>query len=219
MRAYSIPDIYIPGFNNIIKFSTGELKSFAEVIRSLKVGEDLESILNKSKGFLPSFSDEDVYNIIRSLVSVVDIFESSGRNIPVFTDRFSESYLSSNPSATNEDSIALKRNLSILLEAFDSIRITSKAQNIILENKNNFKEARVVTDIRLVFDENLEDNKKFAVIIHNLKIDFARISKSDEFFVAMDLSDLKKMKVVIDRAIEKDRIIRESKFDLNFIDL
>jgi hypothetical protein len=219
MTTYIIPKVYIPGFENIAKLDDDELRLFAKIISDMEVGENPENIVINASNKLPSFSEDAIRDMVRSLVSLVDIFETAGRDIEIFTTGFAESYILSNPKASREDVVVIKKNLSSLLEKYDSIRITSKIRDVIFENQNNLKHTRIVSDIRLVFDENLENEKKYSVVVHSLKLEYTSGEESKEFFVAMDLSDLKKMKDVLERAIEKDRIIRENKYVLNFIDI
>lgn len=219
MTTYNIPEVYIAGFENIIKLDGDELQSLSQIIDSLKVGDNPEKIIQPSVEVLKSYSENDIRNMMMSLVSLVDIFESAARDIDDFTTGFSHSYRLSNPQATEKDGMALKHNLTKLLSVYDNIRITAKVRGLILENQRNFKRARVISDVRLVFDENLDQNKKYAVVVHNMKLEYMSDDLSKEFFVTLDLSDLKKIKEVIDRAIEKDRIIRDNQHILNFIDL
>jgi len=219
MPKYSIPSSYIKGFENIVKLTENDLTAFSKIISELEIGESLENVFKRSQGVLSLSSEDDIHSIVMSLISLVDIFEASNRDVDKFTTQFSEAYLESNPRSNEGDGEVLKNNLSVLLRAFDNIRITAKARNIIQENKNNFKKARILSDIRLVFDGDLDETEKVAVVIHNLKIDYTNRSKPKEFFVSLDLSDLKKMKDVIERAIEKDNIIRTNKHGLNFIDI
>ena len=219
MTRYSIPRQFIKGFENIIKLSEEQVSLFADALKEQKPGENLKNVFEKTKGFLNSFSEQDIHGMISAMVSIVEIFEKAKRNIDVFTTDFSDSYLASSADYTAEDREVLKRHLSILLAGYDSVRITAKAQDIILSNKHNFSNARIISDIRIVFDEQVNDNKKIAVVVHNLKLEYSEDAENKEFFISLDLSDLKELKRVIDRAILKDEVIRENKHLLEFIDI
>ncbi len=219
MAHYIVPPDYIPGFESIIKLDPLQLDNLTNIISELKIGERFDRLIRRASAHLQPLSEIELNNIIRSLVSLVEIFDSSNRNIPKFSSDFSESYVESNPTATKEDGDKLKINLSKLLTKYDYIRITSKAFDIIQENPINFRKARIVSDIRFVFDDDLEKDSKYAVVVHNLKLECYNPEGTLNFFAAMDLADLKKMRTVIDRAIEKDRIIRENKHTIDIIDL
>jgi hypothetical protein len=219
MNKYSIPTNFIPGFEQITKLTEEQVELFAEVFKNQKPGESLETIFEKSVAFLNPLSEPEIHSMITAMVSIVDIFERAKRDIDTFTSNFSESYVLCNGNATSEDGKLLKKHLSTLLSGFDTIRITSKAQEVILSNKNNFDKARIVSDIRIVFDDKIDDNKKVAVIVHNLKLEYTQRVKKKEFFIAMDLADLKLLKTVVDRAIQKHEVIQVSNHELQFIEI
>lgn len=90
------------------------------------------------------------------------------------------------------------------------------------ENGYNFNESRIVSDIRLVFND--DDLKKvepsYAVILHNLIIKYTKgHGEPGSFFVAMDMGDLKNLKESLDRAFTKDEEIRKRNPNLKFVDL
>jgi hypothetical protein len=219
MANYIIPTPYISVFENMVKIPDNELEKFAQAISETEIGDSVESIMARTDGLITSFSRMQTHGIIAALISVVEIFENAKRNIEVFSKEFSESYLVSNPEATQEDVETLKRNLSILLKAFDNIRITSKARDVMTTNSANFRDARIISDIRLVFDDDLQESEKLAVVVHDLSIDHYKDGKKKTFFASMDLSDLKKLKDVLDRAILKDSVIREGKHQIKFLDI
>ncbi|XHR95224.1 hypothetical protein ACFJIV_00470 [Mucilaginibacter sp. UC70_90] len=215
---YSIPQNYIAGFEKIISLSNEDLAIIGDLLRNLRVAENFENIFNKGKQASLSISGGDLQIIWRSLVSIAHIFIESNRDIEDFTEKFADSYLESKNDATEEDRVTLKRKLSFLLESYDKLLITVKSQELLLENQRNFRDCRVVTDIRTLFNEDLKSESKYALIVHELKIEYNEDDSSKKFFVALDLSDLKKMKIAIDRAIEKDKLVRDYQRHLNFID-
>jgi len=219
MNKYSIPSQFISGFENIIKLTDDQVVLFSDVFKQQPPGESPKFIFEQSKEFLKPLTEQDIYDMISAMYSIADIFETAKRDISTFTSNFSESYLTSNPRASKEDQIVLKNHLSILLKGYDSVRLSSKGRDIITSNKNNYNKARVITDIRVVFDENIKEDNKVAVVVHNLKFEYSQRAKKKEFFISLDLSDLRDLKSVIDRAIQKDEIIRESKHSLEFIDI
>ena len=95
-----------------------------------------------------------------------------------------------------------------------------KAQDLIRENPNNFYESRIVSDIRIVYDDDSELQKKeqFALIVHHLRIKyFSKAKPRDEIFISLDIADLHNLRKVIDRAIEKDELMRTNNHELTFV--
>ena len=98
--------------------------------------------------------------------------------------------------------------------------ILMKQKYLCPATKNNFLESRVISDIRIVYENELSEKEQCALVIHNLKIRFFSKNNSfDEFFVALNLSDLEKLKETIERAIQKDKLIRDNNHELTFISI
>jgi len=218
MSTYSIPSEFIIQFDNIIKIQDDDLKALSHLISDLKIAENFDDVLEKSKGVFKSISPVQLQGIIRALVSIVDIFEASNKDIEAFTDKFAKSYLYSKNGATEEESLILKEKLSVLLRNFKSLIITVKSQNLLTDNQRNFRDCRVITDIRMVFEDDMKSVDKYAIVLHNLKIEYSENKNLDDFFVALDLPDLKKLKIAVDRAIEKDEIIKKTHHKFKFVD-
>ena len=101
------------------------------------------------------------------------------------------------------------------------MRSTFKAREVIRENLNNFYESRIISDIRIVYDDsgNLDDKDQVAVIVHNLRIKYSsKPVPRGEIFISLNLEDLHQLKDVVDRAIEKDKLIRTNSHSLTFIE-
>jgi hypothetical protein len=152
-------------------------------------------------------------------MSLTKIFIDSKNNIEVFAKDFADSYR--DISKNNDQADYLYNNLIILLPAISQVRITQKAKELSLENKNNFYDARIISDIRMVFDdENMAKREQYAVVIHHLRLThFSGYDKYDDFYVTMDLADLKKLQETINRAVEKESSIIQKNHDLEFINL
>ena len=195
------------------------LKGLMGGFSSFEVGETYESVITNVGSKLTSLTTEQIRKILSALVSIVNIFEEADRNIDVFTSNFTKAFAIASKNADFDSINQFESNLTSLLSVYDKIRITSKSQSLILENSNNFNEARIVSDVRFVFDKDLDDANKYAVLIHNLKIEYTKNDDRRSFFVSMDFSDLIEMKKLIDRAIEKDKIIRKNEHNFNVIDI
>lgn len=86
--------------------------------------------------------------------------------------------------------------------------ITAKAADVLLQHKNVFTNARVLTDVRPIFSE--EDLSPVAcVIIHHLEIETYTDRSRVSYFATLDIDDLKKLRTVLDRAIQKEAALRK----------
>src|SRR6266496_699761 len=96
----------------------------------------------------------------------------------------------------------LSDRLTRLLQINGALSVTSKAIDVMTEHDRVFCGARILSDIRPVFSETLE-NAAAAVIIHNLEIGYHQDGTHHDFYVALDTEDIQKLKQVIDRAEKK----------------
>lgn len=218
MASYSIPEEFIEGFENIISLTDEDLNALTTMLDNLSISDQFDVVLDKSKNNFRTVSPNQLKTILRTLISIVTIFDKSENNIEEFTSEFSKSFLFSKKEATQIDSNNLKKKLSIILKSFKNLTATVKGQDLLTENQNNFRESRIISDVRMLFSGDMHAKEKNAVIVHNLKIQYLHNRKIKDFFVALDLSDLKKFKATVDRAIEKDAAIKKNQYKFNFLD-
>ncbi len=102
-----------------------------------------------------------------------------------------------------------KNDLQELLSFHASLGVTAKALEIARETERAFCSARILTDLRPVFREELDAGPAAAVILHNLRIAFHVQDDLQEFFVAMSTPDLRSLKAVVERAIRKEESLRK----------
>jgi hypothetical protein len=76
-----------------------------------------------------------------------------------------------------------------------------------------------MTDMRLLFNDELETVPGCGVILHQLKIDYIENGEQKSFFVSMDKDDVTKMSNVLQRALKKEEIILKNQRDIHFITL
>lgn len=89
-----------------------------------------------------------------------------------------------------------------LLELAELRRI-SKALYMLVEHERVYHGARIITDIRAVFPENVDDGPEGAVLVHILKLDYHDEDGEKSFFVGLDTEDVADLRRVLDRADTK----------------
>jgi hypothetical protein len=219
MRKYFIPEAYIKGFSQLSELGDLDVQGLVQLFKNFHVGERIEDILKYGDTIDFTADKLELESILRSVLSITSIFETASRNIEEFTIAFAQSF----QNIVKCDDIkrdAFAGKLALLLAHFDKVMLNAKAGEIILENKHNLQHSRIISDIRTIFVENLTEDKHYAVIIHNLKLTYTSDAKSDnEFFISLDLTDLHNLKNIVDRAIEKDKILRNNGHSLEFLDI
>lgn len=97
------------------------------------------------------------------------------------------------------------RKLLTLLNA-NSFAVVTKAIDLATEDERTFCQARILTDLRPVFGENVQDGPKAMVVVHLLKLDFHQQGNArdhGEFYVSLNAAELNELKQVIERAEAK----------------
>jgi hypothetical protein len=87
---------------------------------------------------------------------------------------------------------------------------TAVATDLQTQNARNYQSARIVTDVRPIFQEDVEAPPTGAVIVETLQIQtWTRDGGSELIFVSMDETDLKQLKATIDRALSKTDTLKK----------
>lgn len=222
MPTYNIPSEVKDGIVALSSLELNQVDKLIESFENLKVGDGIEdttnSLISKS-----NIADSTAYQIVGSLFSMVGIFEKSKNTIEDFSEVFINDLNYQHKDVINEDTRAiLKIHFHKIFPFFSIIRHTQKAKNVIVQNQNNFKEARIISDIRIAYDELEELNKieQYAVIVHHLKINYFNPSNPEmETHFSLDYSDLIKLQKVVNRAIEKNELLKTNNHQLTFVEL
>jgi hypothetical protein len=86
---------------------------------------------------------------------------------------------------------------------------TAVATDLQTQNARNFQSARIVTDLRPIFQDGVKAPPTGAVIVETLQIQtWIRDGSSELIFVSMDEADLKQLQSTISRALDKTKTLK-----------
>jgi hypothetical protein len=108
---------------------------------------------------------------------------------------------------SDEKVLKFRTDIKDLLSLDDSFGVTAGATSIMVELEHVWQSARILTDLRPVFGPDLREPKA-EVLIHNLRITYREGGSSNEFFVGLDSNDLRMLRDVVERALEKESSLR-----------
>lgn len=115
------------------------------------------------------------------------------------------------------DWAAFEQSLKSILSADDSLGITAKALDLMTDQEHGCHSVRILTDVRHIFAADPSQRPKAAVIFHALNLVYHELDGIKEIYVALDSSDLKRLKLAIERAEIKEKnlkgLLKESGFD------
>ncbi len=104
----------------------------------------------------------------------------------------------------------IKNNLKQILEMEDSLGVISKVSSLIKENPNNFANTRIITDLRHVYYNDPTRKPHYSLIKHTLTMYYLDIDNQfKEKFFTLDLNDLLTLRRIVNRAIKKEKSIKE----------
>lgn len=109
----------------------------------------------------------------------------------------------------------------VSLLSVDSIDEALRARTLSWEAQNVFSTARILTDIRPVFNHDLSTDPRGAIIVHSLKLTYTENGERKAMFFALDSKDVSELGQVLERARDKETVLRKflSSTSLHGIDL
>jgi hypothetical protein len=110
------------------------------------------------------------------------------------------------PNFKVPEGVAFTERLAALLALNSLNTIALKAKELQLESERTFCEARIITDVRPVFGENVDDSPSM-IIVHTLKLGFHESGHKD-IYVALDAADIASLKKTLERAEDKARKLK-----------
>jgi len=147
--------------------------------------------------------------VVRSLLPLNQLIRQSVRTVDGVLDGLRNG-IAMLADWSPEDKAAwqsIEPELRQLLQA-DAIRTVSKATDLAYDHADLFQGARIVTDIRPVFNDLDDDQLKMdgAVVSYTLRLNFDNRDGNHSLSIALDESDVLDLKAQCERAMQKAKI-------------
>lgn len=86
-----------------------------------------------------------------------------------------------------------------------TLAVAARAMDVVTDHDKVFHEARILTDIRPIFERDVTTGVKAAAVSATLKVEYHAGGRStiESFFVTLDRGDLDHLRRVVDRAVAK----------------
>lgn len=213
MAKYRFPDSIIQGFSKIGQLSDDQVQTIVEYLNISEFGRDSDKVYEDLKS-KPSLKKEKEENLVLVIKTVYSLLRFGDKSEESKQRRVSDLVESAIEQAAGTKVKIVPEKLTQYLNVFYSIsgrtKQTIKGFQLLQDNQKNLIDARIVTDIRIVFDDDVDTTKvDNAVIVHNLKLEFNENSDIKEVFLALDSNDVVLLKEVCSRAIKKESILRQ----------
>jgi hypothetical protein len=208
MTSYRIPKNVRKGFAILLKTPQTKIDSLILELSKIPKGllpSDISNYLSKKK----VYSKEDASEIVTVLLSLFRLKESETKSL-------SEIAIKVQDALNETEDISPKPNENFItnlvkLLSLKTLGMTSKAFGLMMEYEKTYVESRIITDVRPVFSDDLEESIDMGVIVHNLKIEYhTGKSTHEEIYIALDCNDLRKLKEQLVRAEKKEKAIKSN---------
>lgn len=203
-----IPRFFLPAFQALSVADSTQIQEIGIFLKNVPIGTGHVTF---EKMFDEKFESLAISGLASTVFSLASFTLSEYKDLQgtELLDALGNSY-KSQASVTEDDTLNnLKSNLRTIFDSMGNLTASYKVFSLLSENSRIYKDCRIVSDIRLVFKDDIDDEKRDALVIHRLKINVGENNKSKEYFFSLDTSDLNKLGEQITRAQEKDRLIKE----------
>jgi hypothetical protein len=210
MAQITIPESSRPAIQSLTHLTAEEFKTLFEALQRAAPAAAPELFWKHVAEHAPAMSSSTIKTIVNELFSMHTAIENSNISAGDFAKAISDAAFAehSEEFPINEaDRGILRDRLLKLFELKDSLRLTAKALEILTDAQHLFFTAKILTDIRPVFNEKGTATEA-AVIIHNLAIHYGDGSDHKNFFVTLDTNDVKVLRAILDRADEKAKVLQ-----------
>jgi hypothetical protein len=210
----SIPKRYEEGFKSFVSISDNEFEELKKGLEDISLTSSIDS-LAKGISINPKLQSLDISGILESVGSLISYVDDEDE-IPVIAEDIitlldRDNIIEIKP----ERKQLLIDNLAFIL-GNKKIFTAYKSYDLLNNYGNKFIECRIVSDIRPVFNINVEEDPESAMVVHNLQIhyqpneepyhkDISIVLDSLGFFLlkeAIDRAELKQasLKNIIDKS-------------------
>ena len=210
--AMKIPKGHRASLLALAQLSPEDFGRLIQAIQNLPPRQVLVELRNRLIGVMPGL---DLVNRRMLAESLVSMYASMLRGeIPVgqfvedLTDAVTEQDSSEDVRETMRERLGRLLNVT-------NLRLSAKATVLRVDHERVYNTSRVISDLRPVFDEPVEEGLSGFMIIHQLKIVSLRHGEPEELFFAMDDNDLALLKKTLDRAELKSKQIHQLLIEKN----
>ena len=209
MASLSIPDRVIAGFRKIATLPEDSFKELLSALQKLPVKIHQHAVFDENLIEPSGVLAEDMKEIRDALFPLYR--GRGGSSIPAekYADDIAESLSAVGDEGAswiaNEDLLHTFKGRLVQLLSVSAPQLIAKAHDVLLEHARTFNSVRIVSDIRPVFGDNVEETPTAAVLVHMLKLVYYESGERREFVVAMDTKDIQALTEACERAAKKTK--------------
>ncbi len=199
MPSIRVPEEHNSGLLKIIGLSPEDSRLVAAALgKATSLSRTALAALIKDA--LPTLAIEDAREIVGTLLSLYAARTGMDMALESFV---TELLAAAEPiQAGGQSAETLQQTLTDLL-GVRPLSMISKARGLHVDHENTFCSARILTDLRAVFDVDVKQEPVGFVMAHILKLGYHHAGKHTTIHIAMDRVDVDKLISALQRAQEK----------------
>jgi hypothetical protein len=197
-------------------------KEADSILRALEVADPAISVDSLAKSILPNVGLG--IGALRKFISVAGSLylarDQQGVTAAQLADAAASAAMNEGLLTSDESEKAskLKERVAKFLALDRSLGVSAKATLLLVRHKNPLSSARIFTDVRPVFTGDVPVPQA-AVCFHTLELITNTDGRRSSYYAALDSADLMSLKKVVDRAIQKEKAIRQAMKTLPLIEV
>ena len=200
MSTLTIPDEHTNGLSRILALQPEEAASISRALteaKSAKVKEMMDLII----GAVAAMEVKPAWQIAQTLSSLYAARNAMDLPVEVFIHdviNAARKQLDQGEPLPATAEATLRALLSV-----NPLSMMAKARELHIDHEHIFCNARVISDMRPVFDANIEEAPTGFTVAHTLKIGYHHGDKHTSIYIAMDKQDIESMIETLQRAQQK----------------
>lgn len=219
MAKLNIPSRYRAGVSQIRKLDQKTVQEIRNLLDRVFANRNLDDVAvagtdEIATTALAAFPSESVdFKELATALTALYSVKSRKEDLPIeeFVEDVCDSMEaldSAELKLPHADRDRFRENLTTLLKA-DIFAVVAKANDLKTDDERTFCHARILTDLRPVFGQQVADGPQAMVVVHLLKLGYHQGSdKHQQFYVSLDSDDLEELRKHIDRAEAKAKSLR-----------
>jgi hypothetical protein len=203
-----IPERYVSPLAEFLRLTPGDLRAFMAALREQRPTLGEASLAHSLEARL-SMGGTKVQELVRLLASLYVVQEQRGEDVGDFVAELrAAAERSGKPDLQIGDWTAYQEALIEALSADTALAVAAKASGVMNDHARVYCHSRILTDLRPIFESNIEHSPAAVVAVHTLKIVYHEGGEHKEFFVAMDRLDAMELSAHLERAFKKEDALK-----------
>lgn len=202
----SVPSQHRQALARLPRLSEDSFQTLLEVVRRPWEANDRASLIERLQASVSELDHASADRLVAALLSAHITMDRYRWSPEETATRILEGAPDS--SSFEDDAASLRARLLELLKTINLLRI-AKPMSMLMANERIYHEARMVTDIRPVFDDVQREPLSY-VLVHNLQLEYHDSEGVKTAYFALDSSDLDNLQKVLERERLKLETIRST---------